>query len=177
MRILCLCALAGLLLPSAVFAQPGEDEVQKLKVEVAKLREENAQLKKELDRLSSPAAKFEQVLWLPTKDDKKGTLYLVIPVTGGGLLKQMEALRPYAAAALKEAAKAPEKDPRVVFVLRSPLKASPILGSLWDQVTGFSVKDLQRIAAAPPHKRATMFLIPAWTSLRDGVPKEAKPLQ
>src|SRR5262245_65923718 len=99
MRILCLCALAGLLFPSAVLAQPGEDEVQKLKVEVAKLHEENAQLKKELDRLSSPAAKFEQVLWLQTKDDKKGTLYLVIPVTGGGLRKQMEALGPYAAAA------------------------------------------------------------------------------
>jgi len=165
-----------LLFPSAAFAQPGEGEVQNLKLEVAKLHEENAQLKKELDRLS-PVANFEQVLWLQTKDDKKGTVYLVIPVTGGGLLKQMEALGPYAAAALKEAAKAPEKDPRVVFVLRSPLKASPILGSPWDQVTGFSVKDLQRIAAAPPEQRAAKFLFPAWTSLRDGVPKEAKPLQ
>src|SRR5262249_23104187 len=155
MRILCLCALAGLLFPSAVLAQPGEDEVQKLKVEVAKLHEENAQLKKELDRLS-PVAKFEQVLWLPTKDDKQGTLYLVIPVG-------LEALGPYATAALKEAAKAPEKDPRVVFVLRSPSKASPILGSPWDLVTGFSVKDLQRIAAAPPEQRAAKFLFPAWT--------------
>ncbi len=107
MRILCWCALAGLTFPSAVFSQPGEDEVQKLKAEIVKLREENAQLKKEVDRLQGPQAKFEQVLWLQTKGDKKGTLYLVIPVTGGGLRKQLEALGPYAAAAVKEAAKAP----------------------------------------------------------------------
>src|SRR5207249_4831802 len=149
MRILCLCALAGLIFPSSVFCQPREEEVQKLKAEIAKLREENAQLKKELDRLQGPPAKFEQVLWLQTKDDKKGTLYLVIPVTGGGLLKQMEALGPYAAVAVKEAAKTPVKDPYIVFVLRSPGKASPILGPVWDQVAGFSVKALQRIAAAP----------------------------
>jgi hypothetical protein len=174
MRIVCWCVVVGLIFPSAVFSQSGEDEVQKLKAEIAKLREENAQLKKELDRLLGPPAKFEQVLWHQSEGDKKGTLYLVIAVPGGELRKQMEGLGPYAAAALKEAVKAPVKDPNVVFVLKPPVKAPNL--PCWVRVAGFSVKDLERIAAAPPEQRAAKFLFPAWTLVVDAIPKEATPL-
>jgi hypothetical protein len=43
-------------------------------------------------------------------------------------------------------------------------------------MAGFSVMDLQRIAAAPPEQRAAKFLFPAWTVIVEAIPKEAKPL-
>jgi RNA polymerase sigma factor (sigma-70 family) len=118
-------------------------------------------------------AKFEQVLWHQGEGDKKGKLYLVIAVPAGDLRKQTEGLGPYAAAALKEVAKAPLTDPNVVFVLKPPAEAP---GPPLVKVAGFSVKDLQRIAAAPPEQRATKFLFPAWTVTVEAIPKEAKPL-
>jgi hypothetical protein len=115
--------------------------------------------------------KFAEVLWLESKDDKKGKLYLVVSARNRDLFdmlapdtdlcKKAEALKAIAAAAVKEAHKAPVKNPVVVLVNG-------------DRMAGVSVKLLQDIATAPPAKRPGMFL-PTWVFSR--APKEAKPLQ
>src|SRR5262245_37442465 len=52
MRILLLCALAGLLSTAPAFAQDVEDELRKLKAEVERLREENGKLNERLKHFS-----------------------------------------------------------------------------------------------------------------------------
>lgn len=87
MRLLGVFALISLLSTSSVFAQPGENEIRKLKAEITRLREENIHLKKRLHAFELYANRLRKIR---DEERKLEGVWLIEKATRDGITRGQE---------------------------------------------------------------------------------------